>query len=461
MLHRFSRDESGIAMGLSIIMIVLIGVMGAGLLVFVQTGLRSTVQVNQGQKALNMADAGVQAAKGQLIINASPIQYDGIDNPAASPPNPESNWSYAGSGRTLSLGNCNNCINVSIRYLLPATTSSRLTEPNYAPVLTPGGQPNYPPGVDYFRIISEGSVGETRRKVDAIYSTQTSGTPQGYFTQGSIRISGNITLEGLSMFAMGDITANGQPAVVGSDIAYDNWNRPPWNTTQRGSNAPGLGAVGTVPSSAALGVRDFGSNSTPTRFILKNPPDSSQTASQISFPFDYRQQPDLEDLRSAARGQNTFVRAQGNYFEIGSGTSTVDIRENTASGTDPKYPASSGVDTVFFVKFPTYSSSNVVNWNVSTAGGTRKGTLVVENGRLEMPPSRACLNGIAVIRGVPSNEEAFKNAGQGCLEGYANASGFVTIAGTVRPFTQERGNRPGFYGLRLWSWRECYNTACN
>ena len=32
----------------------------------------------------------------------------------------------------------------------------------------------------------------------------------------------------------------------------------------------------------------------------------------------------------------------------------------------------------------------------------------------------------------------------------------VTIAGTVKPFTQERDNRPGFYGVLLWSWRELY-----
>ena len=59
-----------------------------------------------------------------------------------------------------------------------------------------------------------------------------------------------------------------------------------------------------------------------------------------------------------------------------------------------------------------------------------------------------------------SNAEAYKNAGQGFLQGYVNTSGITMIAGTVKPFVQERGNRPGFYGVQLRSWRECYAATC-
>ncbi len=77
MTRRFVRDESGVTMGLAIIMIVLIGVMGAGLLTFVATDLNAVVEVNRGQRAFEMAEAGVQAAKRQLRTDPDHSHYDG------------------------------------------------------------------------------------------------------------------------------------------------------------------------------------------------------------------------------------------------------------------------------------------------------------------------------------------------------------------------------------------------
>lgn len=362
----------------------------------------------------------------------------------------------------MSLGDCSNCINVKIQYLLPAINASEVGDPNYAPELVPAGQIDYPPGVDYFKITSVGTDGSARRKVEAIYVTQISGVPQGYYTQGNVTFGGNLTIEGLSIFAMGSITYSGNPTMQGTDVAYGNWNRPPWNTTARETNVPGFGAVGTVTGTGALNTRDFGSNSSP-QFILKNPPDGSQSSSQITFPFDYRQQPNLENLRTAALNQNTAARSQGNYYEATCGT-TASMRENTAVGSGPRWPDNSTPDTVVYVRFncSTFSTNSLLNWDVTAAGGDRKGTLVVENGRLEMPQHMACLDGIAVIRGVPTNQRAYNaTGGNSCLKGYVNASGEIRIQGNIRPSTQERGNRPGFYGVRLWSWRECYNEACN
>src|SRR5215218_8252495 len=53
-------------MALAVIMIVLIGVMGAGLLTFVMKDLNTVAESNRGQRAFEMADAGIQAAKRQL-----------------------------------------------------------------------------------------------------------------------------------------------------------------------------------------------------------------------------------------------------------------------------------------------------------------------------------------------------------------------------------------------------------
>ncbi|CAN5888355.1 hypothetical protein BH23ACT11_BH23ACT11_16060 [soil metagenome] len=76
MLERFLKDESGIALGLAVIMIVLIGVMGAGLLVFVRNDLMAVVEVNRGQKAFEIADAGVEAARRRLLADSRRQHYD-------------------------------------------------------------------------------------------------------------------------------------------------------------------------------------------------------------------------------------------------------------------------------------------------------------------------------------------------------------------------------------------------
>ena len=70
-VRRFVRDESGMTMGLAMIMILLLGVMGAGLLTFVSKDLNTVVEVNRGQRAFEVADAGIGAAKRQLSSDCS------------------------------------------------------------------------------------------------------------------------------------------------------------------------------------------------------------------------------------------------------------------------------------------------------------------------------------------------------------------------------------------------------
>jgi hypothetical protein len=76
MIQRFARDESGMTMALAIMMILLIGVMGAGLLTFVMNDTKSVLEANKGQRALDIADAGIQAAKAHLRDDSFQEHYD-------------------------------------------------------------------------------------------------------------------------------------------------------------------------------------------------------------------------------------------------------------------------------------------------------------------------------------------------------------------------------------------------
>jgi hypothetical protein len=81
MARRFVDDESGMTLALAIIMIVLIGAMGAGLLAFVNRDLVTVVEENRGQRAFEMADAGIAAAKRQLASGVNRTVYDGDGEP--------------------------------------------------------------------------------------------------------------------------------------------------------------------------------------------------------------------------------------------------------------------------------------------------------------------------------------------------------------------------------------------
>ncbi len=66
MSARLLREESGTVLGLAIVLVVLIGVMGAGLLTLVVSDLQTTLEANQGQRAFEMAEAGIEVAKARL-----------------------------------------------------------------------------------------------------------------------------------------------------------------------------------------------------------------------------------------------------------------------------------------------------------------------------------------------------------------------------------------------------------
>src|SRR3712207_2896119 len=185
------KEESGIALALAIIMIVLIGVLGAGLLAFVQRDLEAVVKVNQGQRAFEIAEAGVQVAKQQLLLEKSIGEYD-VDTSAdpdyygsacdVAGESESSEWSPEGEGSSegVAIGFAGGSFNVTVRWLS--------TDPA-AP--TGCGAPRATPevGVDYFQVFSTGTYGEARRTIEAIYKTHDLDVPRGLFTPGRDRKS--------------------------------------------------------------------------------------------------------------------------------------------------------------------------------------------------------------------------------------------------------------------------------
>lgn len=172
------RDESGVALALAVIVVVLVGVLAAGFLAVVRSDLRSTISANGGQRAFDLADAGAQAAAARLRTDANPGHYD-----AGAPYN--TGWAYVSPdgtppgtppGKTLVFDD--GSARVTVRYLLPATTAAQQREKDRAPERVPDGLSDYP-DKDFFLVVSEGVSGETRRKVEVIlYATDPGGVEQ-------------------------------------------------------------------------------------------------------------------------------------------------------------------------------------------------------------------------------------------------------------------------------------------
>lgn len=469
---RLIREESGMTMALALMVMVLVGVMGAGLLVFVQNDLRSVVESNQGQKAFNLADAGAQAGKAHLMTDADAIHYDGATDLAASPPNTESPWSYAGVGKTFNLdGIAGNSTTVKIQYLPPCTFPCDPEDPDYAPKPLPDGETNYPPGEDYFKVVSEGRAGDARRKVEAIYNTFSLDLPKGYYTPGNITISGSADITNISMFARGDVTVNGGASIEGKDLAYKKWAATgdaadasgytpsypnSYNSTPRLTDAAGIGAVGNINSEVAGRDYDGPIGEAAPRFVLAH--SNPQLSSEISFPFASSAQPEMEEMRAAAQ-------AQGNYYTPSGSTGLESGAELGVAASTPKWPTNSSTSTMVYVRFTNPAGNNNLTWDVDGSGdcnGTpARGTLVVENGNFKTGQNKLPLRGVVIVRHLGPGNEVYTDTGGACMESFVNASGDIKIAGSVEPATQERGNRPGFYGMRLWSWRECYSTTCS
>jgi hypothetical protein len=205
----------------------------------------------------------------------------------------------------------------------------------------------------------------------------------------------------------------------------------------------------SIPAdSVADGIYDYDST-TEKEFIRKDPPDDpSQLASQISYPFPATS--NINNLLNTGFLREEAKR-QGNYY----GTQK-DI-DTTNNPTKVAYPTNSTDRTVFFVN----GEDGDVDYNVPESTKAR-GTIVVENGNLNVGGSSS-FNGVIIITGDGTNTGLYKSAGTPDIKGFVISDGRMTIRGSVTSFTvtEDFTNRPGFYGVRQWSWRECYSESCS
>jgi hypothetical protein len=407
-MRRFTDDESGMTMGLALVMILLIGVMGAGLLTFVSRDLESVLEVNQGQRAQEMADAGLAAAKRHLsLVDAVPASYDNISTGDNSP------WYDDGtgtSGHTLTFNG--NEVLVSIRYLNPSTNEDEARELDNAPEVLPtyfygdtidaceDTNPadgidddnqettdpenpdacNYENNRNYFRVTVRGHTGDAIRQVQAIYLAQQFGSvPLSYYASRDIDFNGGATtMEHMSIFAERNIISLRAENLMGIDHAYGDWATIPGSTDPNLYNAtPRTDASGNpviLAGAAARGTITYD----PTGGTTGNTRQKAKTAIPQRYGYrDYDTNTDLSPILKPEFVANTWgdranqpstmmtypfappnptedaqamailkekAQIQGLYFRPAPG-SNFDIGS-------PPYPASSSLsNTVMFVEF--------------------------------------------------------------------------------------------------------------
>lgn len=506
-LNSFVREESGMTMGLVVIMIVVIGVMGAGLLVFVQRDLGSVVEVNQGQRALEMADAGVEAARYHLANrdSARPNYHPGSAVTRSS-------WydNGSGSGQDLDIdGDGATDVRVSIRYLLPSSTDAQTRDPDYAPERLPnygsdtcndtgisGGMAGdgidddlnpvsgdldacaYSNSRSYFRVTVRGQQGNARRSAQAIFRTQNVDLPVAYYATRDIYFKGSTNTSDVSFFARRNVYNLRSATVGGQDFVYGDWKINPstgldngFNNVSRGRTDAGVAALGTIeykPSvdTSLYGRRDYDANSdtspTNSKEFVANTwgPVASQPSTAITFPFDSDSVDANNSDKTTIQQLKTKARANGTYVRISNpdtNTSTVDhqIKPTSSGGLYPMNSTLGG--TVYFVEFaggtddaPNYTGTTrgQVQYDVrrtSNADGFVKGIVVVVNGDLATSNSAgSATNGFQGAMVVrDENPDGFTTAMKYENEGSINVNGFVNVEGDMFLQGSVRGFLPG------------------
>src|SRR5215217_1597719 len=200
--RRFVNEESGVTLVLSIIMIVLIGVMGAGLLTFVNTNMNTVIEENRGQRAFEVADAGIAAAERQLetdcIGNSTCMIF--YNDPIGDAGGDDKRWSVAKGGLTLNDLDGDATTSDSVTVTIDYRESDATTN-------------------DY-KVISTGTYGSSKRKIEAIFKPIAGGGGSGgnvinpaYYTQSDIRIwsdpTGGVSVKGMSLFSERNIIIEG------------------------------------------------------------------------------------------------------------------------------------------------------------------------------------------------------------------------------------------------------------
>lgn len=479
MFERLVKDESGVAMGLVVIMIALIGVMGAGLLVFVRNDLEAVVEVNQGQKAFEIAEAGVQAAKVQQLSDAARQHYDkDYTNDCAPGRRLNEDWSQTTTGYAnpdCTGGTITKAPGVTKgfaggRFTVKIECFDQLNDPSTDPCA--GITKDAPESVEaskktFFKVTSTGYYPAdgrgAKRRVEAVYHTNSLYIPTAYYTPKNIEFNDDVSVEGISFFAGGNITKTPSASLSvdrATPALYTNWdttntaNFTPisnLNTRARPVEGAGFAAEGTVADfgGGTRGVYDYDENTDDisAKFVRKENPYDPNATGTISYPFNPDAEFDLEVLKQIARDQE-------NYYE---GDINID-RNNTAS--NRKYPEGSTNLTVFYVK----ANGAEIDYNVAyadpypTREGKPRGLMVIEGGNLKISNSSKGFNGAVIVTGNGSSTGNYTSTGNGAVEGFVIADGTIGIGGDVGPSAAlgDYTQRPGFYNMKLWSWRELY-----
>jgi hypothetical protein len=279
--RRLVSDESGMTLALAMMMIVLIGVMGAGLLTFVSKDLNTVIEENRGQRALELGDAGVGAAKRQLTSDCGSNadcakHYDSVTTDVA-----DLQWSTMNSGLTLNdldgVGGTPDSVNVKI-----ATA----------------------PGTFAFTVTSTGFYGNAKRKIEAKLNgvTGVGGGGGGNITfaagysPSDILITGNnVKIKGMSLFSESNIIIDGlTTSGVPGDKPGDPPDTSPWAQFKKEyegtlvKNGPDI--FDTQQSQDELGDWDSrkftqgqGDYNTTPRGDQKFPADTSKTFNRVGF----------------------------------------------------------------------------------------------------------------------------------------------------------------------------------
>jgi hypothetical protein len=480
-IKRFTTDETGMVMALVILMIVLIGVMGAGLLTFVTTDLRNVAEANRGEQALQVADAGVQVAKQQLIEDGNATT--GYDGGAEDRP-----WSYCynipdcTSASPTPSGSDGMTLNMD-------AGSAKVT------ILMTGSTPAI------YRVISEGRVGDARRKIEAFIRGDAAVTfPRTYVTRSDLILSGSINPVGITFFALRNATL-GNNVNLGDqpDRYYGSWAETTgtgpypniagsypndFNATARSTNLSGVAAqdivtLGNNPhSSQTLGARVFGSNTSPT-VVPDYDASPLAPAAKIAFPFqvptDQEDREELTVLRQRALSQETLSNPL--YIDSSPGNKVDDAgmldRVCSSPGNNAleitSWPSGSNYGTVRFYEFQDYNPCNVVKYNNGAAEANcsstnpPKGVIVVQNGDFLYDGNRA-FNGGIIVRAYDASgtsiptQGKFTASGNPCLKGYANSGGTMAISGNISLGDVPQLGTVGTFrgGMEQVSWRELY-----
>ena len=79
MSARLAREEKGMALGVAVILVALVGVLAAGLLTFVAADLDALVEANRGRQVFELAEAGIEVAKAHLADDPGPSDWSSGD----------------------------------------------------------------------------------------------------------------------------------------------------------------------------------------------------------------------------------------------------------------------------------------------------------------------------------------------------------------------------------------------